>query len=343
MLRYDPVEGFAFGLDVRRRLDPEGFYPAYHASAAYAFSAKTWQGGLGLEQPLAQRHKVTLGAEAYSHFLPFFYEREVFSSGENSLSSVFLHENYWNFYQAEGFYGYTALYTSPFVRLSFGIRGENERALSNNTNWSLFSQTKTFRPNPTIPAGRYIGYEADASYDARPRDPAGDVTPRTTWGGLVPWLRVSWIRGDGGLGGDFDLWKVTADLRGYFRVTPQQRIDARLLLGTGDSGTGILPQQRIYAVGGYSTLRAHPYRTFQGNRVALGNLEYSFALGRRVWALTLLDVGRAWSEGSLTDQKIPVDVGAGLRLGTSGITVLGAKSVNDGGDVNVLLRLQESF
>lgn len=343
MLRYDPVEGFAFGLKIRRRLDPSDFYPAFHASAAYAFSARTWQGSVGLEQPLARRHKLTVGGEGYAHFLPFYYENEVFGSGENSLSSLLLHENWWSFYQAKGLYGYAALYTSPFVRLSFGLRGEKEFALSNNTNWSLFNQSKVYTPNPTIPAGTYNGYEADASYDARPKGPDGVVTPRSTWGGLVPWLRLSWIRGDGGLGGDFDLWKVTADLRGYFRVSPQQRIDARVLLGAGESAGGELPLQRLYAVGGYSTLRAHPYRIYQGNRVALANLEYSFELGRRVWAFTLLDAGLAWTGGPLTDRKVPIDVGAGLRLGTSGISVLGATKVNDGGGINVLLRLQEPF
>jgi len=343
MLRYNPVEGFAFGLKIQRRLDPKNFYPAVHATAGYAFSARTWEGSLGFEQPLARRHKLTVGGEGYSHFLPFFYENEVFGSAENTLSSVLLHENYWSFYQTQGLYGFLGLYTSPFVRITLGIRDEEERALSNNTNWSLFNQKSVFPPNPTIPSGNYRGYEATAAYDARPRDPEGNVTPRSSWGGLVPWLRLGWIRGNGGLGGDFDLWKVTADLRTYFRLTPQQRLDARILLGTGESASGPLPEQRLYAVGGYSTLRAYRYREFQGNRVALGNLEYSFALGRQAWGLVFVDGGLAWSDGSLTDQRIPVDVGAGLRLSTSGITLLGAHSINDGGGVNVLLRLQESF
>lgn len=45
------------------------------------------------------------------------------------------------------------------------------------------------------------------------------------------------------------------------------------------AGTGDLPLQKIFAIGGISTLRGHSYKALFGNQVALANVEYRVSSG----------------------------------------------------------------
>ncbi len=194
-----------------------------------------------------------------------------------------------------------------------------------------------------------------AVYDTRPRGGSlgDDFFPRTNWRGVEYRHRITYERGDGGLGGDFDLWKVTADLRTYFRFSPRQTLSTRLLAGSGASrslpppaaATGDeLPVQRQFAIGGLGTLRGHNYRELRGNRVALANLEYAFSIRDEIRALVFVDAGSAWDRGSLKDQRVPVDMGVGFSAGEEGITVLAARNVNrSDAEVKVSVRFQKSF
>ena len=278
-----------------------------------------------------------------------FFGEEIIGDGENSASAFFLHRDYRDWYEAEGGRAFLGLYTSPFLSLTAGVTIQDEASLANETDWSLFRQEADFRMNPFIPEGTYRGFTASLAYDTRPEGD-GRWHPRRSrrsWGGLEHYYRLSWERADAGLGGDFDLWRVTADLRTYFRLSPRQSLSARLLAGAGeaqDTPDGLLPAQRRYALGGLSTLRGHGFRSITGDRVALANLQYAFNVTRGSQALVFVDAGTAWNRGPLTDQRIPVDVGAGYRFDEEGITLLVGQNVNSlDKETKVFLRFQESF
>ena len=342
--RYNRVEGMALHLSLVRRLTFKDFVPAYRGEIGFAFAADRGQYHLGLEQPVAPRSKITLGAEGYRNFLPFFYQEEALSSEENTASALLLHKDYWDWYEAEGLRGFVGLYPSPFFNLQLGILQQDEASLENNTDWSLFNQRDDFVTNPSIVEGEYRAFQVKMSYDSRPKDWQKDIRPRSSWGGVEYWYRAGWERADGGLGGDFDLWRVDADFRNYFRVSTRQTIATRIFAGTGENNGAPLPPQRRFALGGLGTLRGHNYRSEEGNHAVLANIEYSFSMGNRerATALFFIDSGAAWDVGSLFDQFIPVDVGAGLRLGD--ITMLVATAVNrsDTG-AKFFVRFQESF
>lgn len=341
--RYNRVEGIAIHASLSRDLHRESFAPALLGQIGYAFAAKRGQYRLRFEQPVAPKNKIGVGAEAYRSFLPFFYQEESLSSEENSASAFFLHRDYWDWYEADGVRGFVTLRPSPFFSVSAGVMRQDERTLVNHTDWSLFRQKDDFRLNPAIPDGEVRSWEASIAFDTRPRNGDGDLAPRSTWR-TAQFYRVSWERSDGGLGGDYDLWRVFGEMRNYFRLSSQQLLATRVLAGTGDSPSGFLPLQRRYEIGGLGTLRGHNFRDLSGDHVALANLEYSFNVGGEGWALVFMDAGTAWDFDALFDQKVAMDVGAGFRVGSEGVTILAAQSVNESdADPKFYVRLQESF
>jgi outer membrane protein assembly factor BamA len=329
-------------VELERPLSKDTYLPRVVGGLGYAFAAKRGQYRLEMEQPVLPRHRVTVGAAAYRAFRPFFYQDEALSSEENTASAFFLHRDYWDWYEAEGVRGTVGFYFSPFMTVTVGVVREDEASLVNHADWSVFRQTKDFETNIPIPDGEYRGYEAAATYDTRPHN--GDRRGRSAWGGMENFLRVKWERAGAGLGGDVDQWRVSADLRNYFRISSRQSLATRILAGTGHDRSGLLAPQRRFAVGGLGTLRGHLYRDLRGDHLALANLEYSFDLGRRSRALLFVDTGTAWDAGSLTDQRIPIDVGTGFRFGQDGLTLLLAQTVNEShADPKVYIRLGESF
>ena len=342
--RYNRVEGLAMHMSVDRDLNRKDFFPGFTAAVGYAFAAKRGQYRLSLEQPLVPKNRFTLGASAYRSFLPFFYQDEVLDSGENSASAFFFHRDYWDWYEAEGIRGFLGFYPSPFLHLSVGILSQDETPLSNHADWSVFRQNKNFVVNPAIPEGQFRALDAALTFDSRPKNNDGSSIGRLRWSAVEHFYRVTWERGLPDLDGDFELWRMTADIRNYFRLSSRQKLAIRVLAGTGESKDGLLPHHRRYALGGLGTLRGHNYRELAGDNVALANLEYNFSVGSLGWALFFLDSGVAWDQGKLSDQHIPVDAGAGLRFGDDGLTILVARTVNrSDAEAKLYFRLKESF
>ncbi len=353
---YNRVQGIYVEAGLLRPLDRVDWLPAWHARLGYGFASDRGTYGLGFEQPVAPLHKATVGVDAWREVKPFFYGDEVIGNGENSASAFFLHRDYRDWFESEGGRAFVGLYPSPFLRLSLGVTSTEERSLGRETDWALFNQDDSFRRNPGIAEGDYRAFDLDAAYDSRPRrrdGRSGETRPRSTWGAVEHWYRVSWERAGAGLGGDLDQWRVMADLRTYFRLTGRQTLSSRILLGTGrghsatpgDPGCDCrLPVQDRFVLGGLGTLRGHGYRSLAGDHVALANLQYAFSVSGRAQAVVFLDAGTAWDDGDLTDRFIPVDLGTGFRLGEDGVALLLARSVNrsDTG-VKTYVRFQESF
>jgi outer membrane protein assembly factor BamA len=344
-LRYNRVEGFFLEGNFRRALDRRSFLPAYEVALGYGFSAERGQYRVGFEQPVLARNKLSFGVEAYRRNLTFFYSDENLTGGENTASALFLHRDYWDLHEAEGFRGFLTVRPSPLFTLQPGILVQDETALTNRTDWSLFRQTDDFPANPAAETGEYRGLDLTLAYDSRPRDEEGKLSSRPRWGGLQHWHRLTWERGDAGMGGDFDLWRIYADLRSYLRLSARQNLTARLLAASGSAGGDPLPPQRRFHLGGLGTMRGQFFRSLAGNRALLLNAEYAFLLGGRIQALFFSDIGNAFDHGTLFEQRILVDLGTGLRLGTEdGVTLLVARNLNESdAEVKVHVRLVESF
>lgn len=342
MLRYNRVEGLAVSAGLERDLLRGSMLPAYRADFAYAFAARRGQYRILIEQPLLPRHKLTLGATAYRRNDTFFYGDEIISGGENSMSALLLHRDYRDWFETDGGSVWLGVYPSPFLAAHVGVTSRRERSLPVETDWSILRQTARFRPNPEIVEGTYRAYTADLSFDTLP-------ARRPDRRGVEHRHRLSWERSDESLDGDFDSWLAVLDSRTYLRLSPSQSLALRMVWGSGasaseTSASGTLPPQRRFVIGGIGTLRGHDFQSLAGDRMALANLEYDFGLVGASRAVVFVDAGSAWDEGTLFDQRIDVDMGAGVRLGEKGVSFYLARNVNrSDSDAKVLVRFQSTF
>src|SRR5690606_37387381 len=73
-------------------------------------------------------------------------------SVENSLAAFFFRNDFYDYYEAQGWSAYLTQPLHRRVQVSVGYRSEEHRALENETAWSIFGDG-SFRPNPIIEEG----------------------------------------------------------------------------------------------------------------------------------------------------------------------------------------------
>ncbi len=122
---------------------------------------------------------------------------------------------------------------------------------------------------------------------------------------------VEWA---GGLGGDFDFTKWTADWRYYYRAGGENVW--ALNLGAGYA-TGDMPLSQRFTMGGSDTLRGYEDDQFRGNSMLKATLEYRFPIVKKVQGVLFTDNGYAWDKRHEDDFDLGLiknSYGVGLRI-----------------------------
>lgn len=122
---------------------------------------------------------------------------------------------------------------------------------------------------------------------------------------------VEWA---GGLGGDFDFTKFTADWRYYFRAGGESVWALNLGAGYAD---GDMPLSQRFSMGGSDTLRGYEDDQFRGNSMLKATLEYRFPIVKKVQGVLFTDNGYAWDkrhEDEFDFGLIKNSYGVGLRI-----------------------------
>lgn len=118
----------------------------------------------------------------------------------------------------------------------------------------------------------------------------------------------------GGLGGDFDFTKFTADWRYYFRAGGENVWALNLGAGYAD---GDMPLSQRFAMGGSDTLRGYEDDQFRGNSMVKATLEYRFPIVKKVQGVLFTDNGYAWDkrhEDEFDFGLVKNSYGVGLRI-----------------------------
>ncbi|MGM9519799.1 MAG: outer membrane protein assembly factor [Phascolarctobacterium sp.] len=118
----------------------------------------------------------------------------------------------------------------------------------------------------------------------------------------------------GGLGGDFDFTKFTADWRYYFRAGGENVWALNLGAGYAD---GDMPLSQRFSMGGSDTLRGYEDDQFRGNSMVKATLEYRFPIVKKVQGVLFTDNGYAWDKRHEDDFDfglIKNSYGVGLRI-----------------------------
>lgn len=118
----------------------------------------------------------------------------------------------------------------------------------------------------------------------------------------------------GGLGGDFDFTKFTADWRYYFRAGGENVWALNLGAGYAD---GDMPLSQRFSMGGSDTLRGYEDDQFRGNSMVKATLEYRFPIVKKVQGVLFTDNGYAWDKRHEDDFDfglIKSSYGVGMRI-----------------------------
>ncbi|MDY4919616.1 MAG: BamA/TamA family outer membrane protein [Phascolarctobacterium sp.] len=122
---------------------------------------------------------------------------------------------------------------------------------------------------------------------------------------------VEWA---GGLGGDFDFTKFTADWRYYYRAGGENVWALNLGAGYAD---GDMPLSQRFSMGGSDTLRGYEDDQFRGNSMVKATLEYRFPIVKKVQGVLFTDNGYAWDkrhEDEFDFGLLKNSYGVGLRI-----------------------------
>ncbi|MBE3578029.1 MAG: outer membrane protein assembly factor [Limnochordales bacterium] len=117
------------------------------------------------------------------------------------------------------------------------------------------------------------------------------------------------------LRGDAQFSKYEDQLAYYCKVGEGGQVLAvRVAAGVG---TGNIPDQEKFLVGGADTVRGYEYGANQGTKMLVINGEYRFPISGRVGGVVFVDSGRAWKESETVKvSDLQTGVGVGIRLDT---------------------------
>lgn len=191
---------------------------------------------------------------------------QTLSRAESGWSSILLQDDQYDYYdaQANGVYGF--LIPARQFRIDLSWTGEEQSSVPANDPWSLFVNNSRWRPNPLIDDGDYSLARGSATLDTRDSDrqPAiGWYAKLSAEFGLsddvAPVDLPPGIRDPIPTDGSYNYSLLTADVRRYFRLSPDDRLSGRAYF-SGWVGGDPLPMQRRLSLGGPSILPGDAFR-----------------------------------------------------------------------------------
>ena len=266
IFRYNRVEGMFLGLgsDKRYYWDGRKSYSLY-GSFGYGFKARGWRGTLGLSRQFAFNDDQLIEFGIEGHKLTDTKDNWIIGVHENTAAAILIHEDYRDYFQRTGVgfnagYALQQDYVTGQVRVEYLI--DDYKSMENRTEWSIFGGDKRFRFNPPIQEGEMRSILTSA----------GLSTVTKTMYGPEGWSIFATAEfADQNFGGDFDFDQYVFDVRRYQPLGRYDNLNVRVRVGTAE---GRVPPQKMFELGGLSTLHAFPFKSEAGNRMILLNAEY---------------------------------------------------------------------
>jgi hypothetical protein len=240
---------------------------------------------------------------------------------ESSLASFVVKESLRHYYEREGVSFYVSTEAASHLTLRTSYTLEDHRSLRARDPWTIPGDSKEFRENPPIDAGRFSALTFQAAYDTRDNI-------RMPHEGWYHEAILEVARDE--LGGDFDFTRWFLHLRRYHTLAVGHSLNTRLALA-GSRGT--LLRQRLLTAGGIGTLRGYDDLIISGDHMVLANVEYRFPTGlekiepvlivfNEVNGMLFFDVGKTWFAEKEDGEGILSDIGIGFS-GTNFLSYFG--------------------
>src|SRR6185295_4101871 len=242
-----------------------------YAHAAYGFSSHDMRYAVGALKPFGPDRQYTVGYEYHdlTDNDDAFRRRTV-----DDLDGARIYFNIFeDYYRRRGHHAYAFARVTPRFQIGAAWRSDDYRSLPVTAdNQIVFSNKRTW--NPEVAEGRMRSVLGVARWawksdvfrrwsDERDsflmRNPYGTTFEREQQARVEASLEVA----TPGLGSDFDFRRFIGQARTAHVFSPRQALLLRGLVGIG---TGEVPPQRRFALGGIGTLRGYAIKEFEGDR-----------------------------------------------------------------------------
>ncbi|MCI0706692.1 MAG: hypothetical protein L0Y80_04300 [Ignavibacteriae bacterium] len=266
IFRYNRVEGIFLGAGSEKRYYWDGYRDfSSWGSIGYGFKSKGWRYNIGIARqfPVGDGHLLELAVEG--HRLTDTKDHWVIGLGENTAAAFLIHEDYRDYFYRAGWDisgSYSLQQDDVTGQFKVAYLADKYLSMENRTEWALFGGDKRFRLNPMIDNGNMKSILVSAGISTVDRRMYG----QEGWSafGTAEFAEESF-------GSDFAFRQYTADIRRYQPLSRYDNLNLRFRIGTSE---GFVPLQKLYEIGGLSTVQVLPFKELAGNRMLLLNAEY---------------------------------------------------------------------
>jgi hypothetical protein len=300
----------------------DSLIPSFEALAGYAFSSSRWRYRLGLTQTLLRGPvPVQIGGRIFRQLQSD--DDKLISESENSIFALLFNEDWKDYYEASGAYGFARVNILGWNTLEIGYLYEQQRWLdAHRTMWSLFG-AKDFRDNfSSVPYDTLIDRRAKFNdrqvtslimeYTLDTRD--DDKHPRSGWYGFA---RYEYSPGD--WKGHYDFKRFETRLK---RFQPLGEFISLDLTGAYGYAEGdLIHISRMFYLGGLGTIHGYRHKEYIGSEYVYLGGEYRFRIPHsQIAPFVLYDGGKVdgqvWVGGSswYSSLGIGIDIDRSLRL-----------------------------
>ncbi len=317
---------------------------------------------LGLERPFLVRPQLYLGAEVFD--LTGTDDTWQITSSEAGLAAFGPRRSYRDYYRRRGGQISSALRPEAHTEILFALRSERQQPLVVESDFSLWNDDDPFRPNVVATAGwlnavvlgasfnslsfdretleaTYRRHQLESLFGEWLADPRRRDDDWRAWS--VDW--TSELSFPGALDSDFDFKRHILSGRVRAQVSDHQEVGARVI---GGWSQGVLPPQRLFAIGGIGSVHGWPFKASVGDStIALMNFEYAVGWRSGPRLVGFLDAGRTTNRVATSTSTAIVGewlkgIGWGIALGSFRVD-FGYKLAEESGPVQVLWRFARTF
>ncbi|MBX7150046.1 hypothetical protein K1X84_00300 [bacterium] len=309
---YNRVDGAYLGLKIEKnhkiyKNKPFNLY----GELGYAFSRGKFNYQLGLDKFWGRAFRFEVGGEF--HDLTGTQDDWLVGHYENMFNALLFKNDYRDYYRTRGYGFHASQNLNPYLKLTAGYNTDEYSSLPNEIRWGLFLPKKDFRINPAIDEGTMVTVSGSAEFNNLSEYHwKRKITKRRGWK-----FEARGEKGLDKLNSDFQFARYTIQAARYQPLSRWENLDVRVMAG---AATGDVPAQKLFYLGGISTLRGHNFKEFSGNQMALANVEYRISSGRfsddKIFLLDpfsvilFMDAGYAWNNKIFSYR----DVAKGVNL-----------------------------
>lgn len=269
--RYNRSEGVALYFPFHPDTDD---IPGFHVygNIGHAFGANKWYGRLGVGEYL-WRGRIGLLVEGYKE--PRHDDGWRLRPIENTLSALLIHQDWYDWYEAEGYGGALVLALPRLVELKVRYRNEKHSSMENAADWSLFGGDLKFRPPYEITDTA----DVNLRYQIALGRPVG-YFPRRIQGNL------SYAHTRTMPGSEFEYTRDDLTLEAF--VPLHRRVGIRVNARTGAIRGDFYGRQHQVPLGGIGSVQGYKYKSIfddSDNHYAVINAMFSLRTRKKLLSL----------------------------------------------------------